>query len=211
VRSITYRRLYAVFKGHETIQAPAVVGASHRPLQHMSTIPKGREADLLDLVASRQQKPREVVLAEAFPLCRVPGIEAGQAATDCLHGEGNAPRSAGKRTEEEVGPLVIPRLGQLAQEEAGFGRFVEDPGEWSLHHPTLVCPTLRISCEAVPPSVLPAGAQGGTSACHTGAALSFVSCIRLLGGFKRAPSGSAVRAPQLASDKRQTGPTDGAN
>ena len=41
-------------------------------------------------------------------------------------------------------------------------------------------PTLRISCEAVPPSVWPAGAQGGTSACNTGAALSFVSCIRLL-------------------------------
>jgi hypothetical protein len=31
----------------------------------------------------------------------------------------------------------------------------------------------------VPPSISPAGAQGGTSACHTGAALSFVSCIRL--------------------------------
>src|SRR5512143_861334 len=43
-------------------------------------------------------------------------------------------------------------------------------------------PTLRISCEAVPPSIPPAGAQGGTSACHTGAALSFVSCIRLFGG-----------------------------
>ncbi len=41
--------------------------------------------------------------------------------------------------------------------------------------------TLRISCEAVPPSVVSAGAQGGTSACSTGAALSFVSCIRLLG------------------------------
>ena len=39
--------------------------------------------------------------------------------------------------------------------------------------------TLRISCEAVPPSIPPAGAQGGTSACRTGAALSFVSCIRL--------------------------------
>ena len=39
--------------------------------------------------------------------------------------------------------------------------------------------TLRISCEAVPPSIRPAGAQGGTSACSTGAALSFVSCIRL--------------------------------
>ena len=42
--------------------------------------------------------------------------------------------------------------------------------------------TLRISCEAVPPSIRPAGAQGGTSARSTGAALSFVSCIRLLGG-----------------------------
>ena len=46
----------------------------------------------------------------------------------------------------------------------------------------LVCRTPRISCEAVPPSVPPAGAQGGTSACRTGAALSFVSCIRLFGG-----------------------------
>jgi len=47
------------------------------------------------------------------------------------------------------------------------------------------CLTLRISCEAVPPSVLPAGAQGGTSACHTGAALSFVSCIRLFDSLIR--------------------------
>jgi hypothetical protein len=46
-----------------------------------------------------------------------------------------------------------------------------------------VRPTPRISCEAVPPSVLPAGAQGGTSARSTGAALSFVSCIRLFGGL----------------------------
>ena len=44
---------------------------------------------------------------------------------------------------------------------------------------SIVCPTLRISCEAVPPSIRPAGAQGGTSARSTGAALSFVSCIRL--------------------------------
>ncbi len=50
----------------------------------------------------------------------------------------------------------------------------------SFPHP-VICRTLRISCEAVPPSVSPAGAQGGTSACSTGAALSFVSCIRLLG------------------------------
>ncbi len=42
-----------------------------------------------------------------------------------------------------------------------------------------VCRTLRISCEAVPPSISPAGAQGGTSGRSTGAALSFVSCIRL--------------------------------
>ena len=51
-----------------------------------------------------------------------------------------------------------------------------------------VCRTLRISCEAVPPSISPAGAQGGTSACSTGAALSFVSCIRLFGGSSRFPS-----------------------
>ena len=41
--------------------------------------------------------------------------------------------------------------------------------------------TPRISCEAVPPSVSPAGAQGGTLSCRSGAALSFVSCIRLFG------------------------------
>ena len=48
--------------------------------------------------------------------------------------------------------------------------------------------TLAISCEAVPPSILPAGAQGGTSACHTGAALSFVSCIALFGVTARPAS-----------------------
>jgi hypothetical protein len=50
-----------------------------------------------------------------------------------------------------------------------------------------VCRTPRISCEAVPPSIWPAGAQGGTSARSTGAALSFVSCIRLLGGRGSSP------------------------
>jgi hypothetical protein len=50
--------------------------------------------------------------------------------------------------------------------------------------PLVVGRTLRISCEAVPPSVQPAGAQGGTSARRTGAALSFVSCIRLFGGLE---------------------------
>ena len=48
---------------------------------------------------------------------------------------------------------------------------------------SLSAPSRRtISCEAVPPSIWPAGAQGGTSARRTGAALSFVSCIRLFGG-----------------------------
>jgi hypothetical protein len=55
---------------------------------------------------------------------------------------------------------------------------------WHRHplSPLQVRRTPRISCEAVPPSVLPAGAQGGTSVRSTGAALSFVSCIRLFGG-----------------------------
>jgi hypothetical protein len=57
--------------------------------------------------------------------------------------------------------------------------------------------TLRISCEAVPPSISPAGAQGGTSGCHTGAALSFVSCIRLLGG--------PVRPDDIPFEKRSEG------
>jgi hypothetical protein len=48
---------------------------------------------------------------------------------------------------------------------------------------SVIRPTPRISCEAVPPSIPPAGAQGGTSARSTGAALSFVSCIRLFGGL----------------------------
>jgi hypothetical protein len=42
----------------------------------------------------------------------------------------------------------------------------------------------------VPPSASPAGAQGGTSARSTGAALSFVSCIRL---FDRALASASVR------------------
>jgi len=46
----------------------------------------------------------------------------------------------------------------------------------------LVRRTLRISCEAVRPPVPAAGAHGGTSDRRTGAAVSFVSCIRLLDG-----------------------------
>ncbi len=45
----------------------------------------------------------------------------------------------------------------------------------------------------MPPSILPAGAQGGTSACSTGAALSFVSCIRSFGGVVRPSRGRAGR------------------
>jgi hypothetical protein len=58
----------------------------------------------------------------------------------------------------------------------GGGRFsvVAVPGG-VVASPLLVHRTPRISCEAVPPSVSPTGAQGGTSACSTGAALSFVS------------------------------------
>jgi hypothetical protein len=68
----------------------------------------------------------------------------------------------------------------------------------------VVCRTLRISCEAVPPSVLPAGAQGGTLSCRSGAALSFVSCIRLFGGAalllaQTRPWNSALDYRQLVS------------
>src|SRR5512134_2429388 len=63
------------------------------------------------------------------------------------------------------------------------------------HFPLRVCRTLRISCEAVPPSVSPAGAQGGTSACSTGAALSFVSCIRLLGSPVLHSSAAVLATP----------------
>jgi hypothetical protein len=72
----------------------------------------------------------------------------------------------------------------------------ERRGSWASPSPVpFVCPTLRISCEAVPPSKWPAGAQGGTLACHTGAALSFVSCIRLFCGsglLRGAPDSDAV-------------------
>jgi len=47
----------------------------------------------------------------------------------------------------------------------------------------------------VPPFVSPAGAQGGTSACSTGAALSFVSCIALFGNvvdFRNLDGGVAI-------------------
>jgi hypothetical protein len=70
--------------------------------------------------------------------------------------------------------------------------------------------TLRISCEAVPPSIWRAGAQGGTSACHTGVALSFVSCIRLLGGGApydalssdaRTAAGTSIATKRLAENR----------
>jgi len=47
----------------------------------------------------------------------------------------------------------------------------------------------------VPPSILPAGAQGGTSACSTGAALSFVSCIRLFGSRAAPPKVGNTSGP----------------
>jgi hypothetical protein len=62
----------------------------------------------------------------------------------------------------------------------------------------VVRPTLRISCEAVPPSIWPAGAQGGTSACSTGAALSFVSCIRLI--LIQAPLWRGARSVESTPD-----------
>jgi hypothetical protein len=59
--------------------------------------------------------------------------------------------------------------------------------------------TPRISCEAVPPSIWPAGAQGGTSARRTGAALSFVSCIRLFGGSAPSLGACGLAEPLLTS------------
>jgi hypothetical protein len=50
--------------------------------------------------------------------------------------------------------------------------------------PRRVCRTPGISCEAVPAPDGRERAQGGTSACRTGAALSFVSFIPLLGGIR---------------------------
>ncbi len=68
-----------------------------------------------------------------------------------------------------------------------------------------VGPTLRISCEAVPPSSPPAGAQGGTSARHTGAALSFVSCIRLFGGAAFERTLPSRKAPAQRQQTRVIG------
>jgi hypothetical protein len=72
-----------------------------------------------------------------------------------------------------------------------------------------VRPTRRISCEAVPPSVPAAGAQGGTSARRTGAALSFVSCIRLFGRplhrhFRYASAFVEPRRPQTTTTAKTT-------
>jgi hypothetical protein len=53
----------------------------------------------------------------------------------------------------------------------------------------------------VPPSISPAGAQGGTLTCRSGAALSFVSCIRLFDDAARA-SHSAVFACRGRSFRR---------
>ena len=44
----------------------------------------------------------------------------------------------------------------------------------------------------MPPSKVPAGAQGGTLYARPGAALSFVSCIRLFDCSTRKASGLAV-------------------
>ena len=68
--------------------------------------------------------------------------------------------------------------------------------------------TPRISCEAVPPPIRPAGAQGGTSARSSGAALSFVSCIRLLGGpyilqMTTLPLYAFTTTPSFIRTKRQ--------
>jgi hypothetical protein len=63
--------------------------------------------------------------------------------------------------------------------------------------------TLRISCEAVPPPVSPAGAQGGTLSCRSGAALSFVSCIRLLGRSHFRPR-SVIASPSVWADRAGT-------
>jgi hypothetical protein len=82
--------------------------------------------------------------------------------------------------------LVVPEDLSTASvgsdDPAQSGDHADESHADRLHPSTsVVRRTLRISCEAVPPSILPAGAQGGTSARRSGAALSFVSCIRLLG------------------------------
>jgi len=58
----------------------------------------------------------------------------------------------------------------------------------------------------VPPSISPAGAQGGTSACRTGGALSFVSCIRLLGRLSH-----DLMSPSLNVNEHGTPPACGRN
>jgi hypothetical protein len=79
---------------------------------------------------------------------------------------------------------AVVRTGRLLRWPAFPVRFPRPP------LPHQAGRTLAISCEAVPPSSWPAGAQGGTSACSTGAALSFVSCIALFGSsfaLRRSP------------------------
>jgi hypothetical protein len=44
----------------------------------------------------------------------------------------------------------------------------------------------------VPASVLAARARGGTLSCRSGAATSFVSCIRLFDGFTAPPTMSSL-------------------
>jgi hypothetical protein len=76
------------------------------------------------------------------------------------------------------------------------------------HAPAQVGRTPRISCEAVPASVPAARAQGGTLSCRSGAALSFVSCIRLFGSHTAPPksgnTSSAARATPTAERARRT-------
>jgi hypothetical protein len=78
------------------------------------------------------------------------------------------------------------------------GRYVRSDLPASIHR------TLRISCEAVPPSIWPAGAQGGTLSCRSGAALSFVSCIRLFGSpLPPRTFGPACPAPSTDGQSRR--------
>ena len=68
--------------------------------------------------------------------------------------------------------------------------------------PTEVHRTLRISCEAVPRPSSRRGPQGGTSACSTGAALSFVSCIALFGGAVHSFRRLTLRIVWLSGSRR---------
>jgi hypothetical protein len=142
-------------------------------------------------MADRQRSPNKSFrlpgrLRSAAPqLVKAWETESTRQATSHLHKTGPRARgSTGSRAHAYVSEIAW--LSIVSGRSRGHLNHLH---QWPRRRPLnrtgsagpLVRRTPRISCEAVRPSVLAAGEQGGTSACSTGAALGFVSCIRLLG------------------------------